>query len=34
MFCGGNDPNLYTGPWVLFGDVDMSDEEKMIEGTP
>ena len=25
-YCGDKDPNLYTGPWVLFDDVDTSKE--------
>ena len=33
-YCGGKDPNLYIGPWALFDDVDMSEEEKTIGEVP
>ena len=33
-YCGDKDPNLYTGPWVLFDDVDTSKEEEMIGEAP
>ena len=26
-YYGDKGPNLYTGPWVLFDDVDTSEEE-------
>ena len=32
--CGDKNPNLYTGPWALFDDIDTSEEEKMIEEAP
>ena len=25
--CGDEDPNLYTGPWALFDNVDASEEK-------
>ena len=25
--CGDRGPNLYTGPWALFDDMDTSEEE-------
>ena len=25
--CGDKSPNLYIGPWALFDDMDMSEEE-------
>ena len=30
IICGDEDPNLYTGSWALFGDVDTSEEGQTI----
>ena len=32
--CGDKGPNLYIGPWALFGDVDMSEKGQTIRETP
>ena len=33
-YCGDEGPNLYIGPWALFGDVDMFEEGQTIRETP
>ena len=30
-YCRDKGPNLYSGPWALFDDIDASEEEYMIE---
>ena len=33
-YCGNKGPSWYTGPWVLFGDGDTSEEKQMIGNAP
>ena len=28
--CGDKGPSWYTRPWVLFGDVDTTEEKEMV----